>query len=111
MADLDLSFAAEVARLLSGRNAEAAAAMLGGEVGGQWAAVMRDGRISISIDGSPAVRLDGDRATAQFSGSVNVRSPFGSNKRQSGRVTAQLQRNGDDWSVRSVRSVGSLSLS
>ena len=97
------------ARQLSGDNSSAAS-LLDGGVQEQWGALMREGRISMSVDGAPDVRLHGARATAEFSASVNVRSPFGANRRRSARFTAELQRSGGGWRVVGLRPQGKLEL-
>jgi len=97
------------ASMLSGGNT-AAASLLDGGVQEQWGALMREGRISMSVSGSPEVRLHGARATAEFDASVNVRSPFGANRRRSARFTAELQRGGGGWRVVGLRPQGKLEL-
>ena len=102
---------AEAAASLSGRNAGAAESLLGGSgIADQWIALMKEGRVSMSADGSPAVQVDGARATVEFSASVNVRSPFGANRRRSARFAAQLQRSGGRWRVTTLRPVGGVEL-
>jgi hypothetical protein len=101
---------AEAARLLSGRAADAAAPLLDGAVRAQWATLMREGRVSVGVDGTPTVQLDGDRASAEFDATVTVRSPFGANRRRPARFTAELQRSDGRWVVRSIRPLGALSL-
>ncbi|MDP1861604.1 MAG: serine/threonine-protein kinase [Gemmatimonadaceae bacterium] len=102
---------AEAAASLSGRNAGAAESLLGGSgIADQWIALMKEGRVSMSADGSPAVQVNGARATVEFGASVNVRSPFGANRRRSARFNAQLQRSGGRWRVTSLRPVGGVEL-
>ena len=95
---------------LSGRNTSAAESLLDGGVQGQWISLMKEGRISMSLSGSPAVQLRGTRASAEFDASVNVRSPFGANKRRSAHFVAELQRSGGEWRVASIVAVGGLEL-
>ncbi|MCC6928078.1 MAG: protein kinase [Gemmatimonadaceae bacterium] len=97
------------ASLLSGSNSSAAS-LLDGGTQEQWGALMREGRISMSVSGAPEVRLHGSRATAEFDASVNVRSPFGANRRKSARFTAELQRGGGGWRVVGLRPQGKLEL-
>jgi len=102
---------AEAVGSLSGKNTGAAESLLlGSGVADQWIALMKEGRVSMSADGSPAVQVFGSRATAEFGASVNVRSPFGANRRRSARFAAQLQRSGGRWRVTSLRPVGGVEL-
>ena len=98
------------AAILSGDNTSAAGALLGGTIQQQWIALMKEGRVSISPSGAPDVQRRGTRASADFAASVNVRSPFGANRRQNARFTAELQRSGGVWRVVSLRPVGGLEL-
>ncbi len=100
---------AGAAASLSGSNS-GAASVLNGAVQDKWASLMKEGRISMSPSGSPSVQLRGTRATAEFEASVNVRSPFGANKRQSARFAAELQRSGGSWRVVGLRPLGGLEL-
>jgi len=100
---------AGAAASLSGSNS-GATSILGGAVQDKWASLMKEGRISMSPNGSPSVQLHGSRATAEFEASVNVRSPFGANKRQSARFAAELQRSGGSWRVVGLRPLGGLEL-
>ena len=101
---------ASAASSLSGSNTGAASAMLGGAVQDQWIALMKEGRVSLSVNGAPDVQLRGSRASAEFDANVNVRSPFGANKRRGARFTAELQRSGSGWRVTSLRPQGGLEL-
>lgn len=101
---------ASAAASLSGSNSGAAAALLGGGVQEQWIALMKEGRISMSLSGSPDVELRGGRASAEFDASVNVRSPFGANRKRSARFSAELQRSGGEWRVTALRPQGGLEL-
>ena len=101
---------AGAAESLSGSNTGAAESLLSGTMQDKWISLMKEGRISMSPNDSPSVQLHGSRATAEFAASVNVRSPFGANKRQSARFAAELQRSGGSWRVVGLRSVGGLEL-
>jgi len=95
---------------LGDRNGAAAQSMLQGSVTSQWISLAKEGRVSASLSGSPDIALDGTRASATFEASVNVRSPFGANRRRPARFSAELQRSGGGWRVASIRPVGALSL-
>jgi hypothetical protein len=97
------------ASALSGRRRDAAA-MLGGGIQDQWVALMNEGRIAVSVNGAPAIERSGSRATAEFDATVNVRSPFGANRRRPAKFSAELQRSGSGWRVVSLRPVGALEL-
>jgi len=98
------------ASTLSGENTGAAGSLLGGSVQEQWIALMKEGRISMSLSGTPDVQRQGTRASATFAADVNVRSPFGANRRRSAQFAADLQRIGGTWRVVSLRPVGGLEL-
>ena len=98
------------ASTLSGGNTSVAASLLGGAVQEQWIALMKEGRVSMSPSGSPDVQRQGSRASATFAADVNVRSPFGANRRRSTRFSADLQRSGGAWRVVSLRPIGGLEL-
>lgn len=98
------------ASILSGSNTGAAASLLGGAVQEQWVALMNEGRIAMSPSGMPDVQRQGTRASATFAAEVNVRSPFGANRRRSARFAAELQKGGGGWRVVSLRPIGSLEL-
>ncbi len=100
----------QAAQALSGRNSGSAESLLGGSVGNAWAQLMREGRVSMSPSGSPSVQLNGSRATAEFEAAVNVRSPFGANRRRTARFAADLQRSGGQWRVTSMRPLDSIEL-
>lgn len=95
---------------LGDRNGAVAQALLEGGLTSQWISLAREGRVSVSSSGSPDIDVQGTRASATFDASVNVRSPFGANKRRPARFSAELQRSGATWRVTSIRPVGSLSL-
>ncbi len=95
---------------LGDRNGAAAQSLLQGSVTSQWISLAKEGRVSASLSGSPDIALDGTRASATFDASVNVRSPFGANKRRPARFSAELQRSGSGWRVASIRPIGALSL-
>lgn len=95
---------------LGDRNGAVAQALLEGGLTSQWISLAREGRVSVSSSGSPDIDVQGTRASATFDASVNVRSPFGANKRRPARFSAELQRSGSGWRVTSIRPVGSLSL-
>ena len=99
-----------VASELSGRSTGTAQSILSADVRDQWVSLMREGRISMGIDGTPDIQLSGDNGSASFAATVNVRSPFGANRRQNTRFSAQLVRRGESWVVTSVRPVGGLNL-
>lgn len=101
---------ASAAASLSGGNSGAAAALLGGGVQEQWIALMKEGRISMNVNSAPDVQLRGPRASAEFDATVNVRSPFGANRKRSARFSAELQRNGGEWRVTALRPQGGLEL-
>ncbi len=66
---------------------------LSGSVDGQPAErLVREKRLEVSDPGSPAVRIDGDEATATLTTEAQVRSAFGSSKRRSVRFTIDLRR-------------------
>jgi serine/threonine protein kinase len=98
------------ASLLSGSSTGAAESLLEGSVAASWIALMREGRVSMSVSGAPAVTLRGARASAEFDASVNVRSPFGANRRRPARFSAELQRSGGVWRVTSLRALGGVEL-
>jgi eukaryotic-like serine/threonine-protein kinase len=95
---------------LGDRNGAVAQSVLEGGLTSQWISLAREGRVSVSSSGSPDIDVQGTRASATFDASVNVRSPFGANKRRPARFSAELQRSGTGWRVTSIRPVGSLSL-
>lgn len=95
---------------LGDRNGAAAQSLLQGSVTSQWISLAKEGRVSASLSGSPDIALDGTRASATFDASVNVRSPFGANRRRPARFSAELQRSGGVWRVASIRPIGALSL-
>jgi serine/threonine-protein kinase len=95
---------------LSGRSTGTAESLLGGSLQEQWITLMKEGRISLSPSGAPSVQLRGTRASAEFEASVNVRSPFGANKRRGARFAAELSRGGSGWRVTSLRPLGGLEL-
>jgi len=97
---------ASAASLLSGSNTGAVASLLDGGVLAPWIALMKEGRVSMSLSGAPAITLRGSRASAEFDASVNVRSPFGANRRRPARFSAELQRSGGVWRVTSMRALG-----
>lgn len=95
---------------LGDRDGAVAQAVLEGGLTSQWISLAREGRVSVSSSGSPDIDVQGTRASATFDASVNVRSPFGANKRRPARFSAELQRSGAGWRVTSIRPIGSLSL-
>jgi len=95
---------------LSGRDGSIAESLLDGAVAGEWATLMREGRISLSLDGTPGVQLNGDRASVDIGGTVNVRSAFGANRRRPARFTAVLERSGGRWVLRRLQPSGGLDL-
>ncbi len=95
---------------LSGSNTGAAATLLGGGVQDQWMALMKEGRIALNVSGAPDIQLRGSRASAEFDATVNVRSPFGANRKRSARFSAELQRSGGEWRVTALRPQGGLEL-
>jgi serine/threonine-protein kinase len=95
---------------LGDRNGAVAQAVLEGGLTSQWISLAREGRVSVSSSGAPDIDVQGTRASATFDASVNVRSPFGANKRRPARFSAELQRSGAGWRVTSIRPIGSLSL-
>lgn len=98
------------ASLLSGNNTGVAESLLDGSVSSPWLALMREGRVSMSVSGAPAITVRGSRASAEFDASVNVRSPFGANRRRPARFAAELQRGGGVWRVTSLRALGAVEL-
>ncbi len=98
------------ASLLSGSNTGVAESLLDGGVAAPWIALMKEGRVSMSVSGAPAISLRGSRASAEFDASVNVRSPFGANRRRPARFSAELQRSGGVWRVTSMRALGGVEL-
>ena len=88
----------------------ASGSVLAGGSQDQWVSLMKEGRIAVSEDGSPQNVRRGSSASAEFDASVNVRSPFGANRRQRARFTAELQQSGDAWRVVSLMPVGGLQL-
>lgn len=87
-----------------------AESLLQGNLRSDWVALAREGRISVGAPQGLDVDLQGSHANASFSSDVNVRSPFGANRKRSGQFTAELQRDGSRWRVLSVRPSGALSL-
>lgn len=87
-----------------------AESLLQGGVKSDWVALAREGRVSASAPQGLDISLQGTQATATFSSDVNVRSPFGANRRRAAQFTAELHRDGTRWRVTSVRPTGSLSL-
>lgn len=81
-----------------------------GDLSKQWVDLMKEGRLQMSVSGSPDIDVNGARATARFAASLNVRSAFGANKRRTGQFVAELSRSGATWRVVRVRPVGGLSL-
>ena len=81
-----------------------------GDFASQFLSLMREGRLSMSVAGAPNVDLNGTRASAQFNTSLNVRSPFGANRRRSAAFSAELQKSGGSWRVVSVRPAGAVDL-
>lgn len=94
---------------LSGGN-PAAATLLEGALQQQWRTLLKEGRIAMTLTGDPQVDLRGARATATFDATVNVRSPFGANRRRTARFVAELQRSGEGWRVVGLRPEGPLEL-
>jgi serine/threonine-protein kinase len=87
-----------------------AESLLHGGVKSDWVSLAREGRVSAGAPQGLDISVQGTQATATFSSDVNVRSPFGANRRRSAQFTADLQRDGGRWRVTSVRPTGSLSL-
>ncbi len=100
----------DVLSALGDRNGAVAQSVLEGSVTAQWISLAREGRVSVNSTGSPDIEVQGTRASATFDASVNVRSPFGANRRRPARFSAELQRSGSGWRVTSIRPIGSLSL-
>lgn len=75
-----------------------------------WLALMNEGRLQMSVLDVSGIDVDGARASAQLNASLNVRSAFGANKRQSATLAAELSRSGDGWRVTSIRPSGNLKL-
>jgi eukaryotic-like serine/threonine-protein kinase len=111
------------AAAVSGAIGDFAGAVSGGNVGavqgvlrgdGDFAStflgLMREGRLQMSVAGEPSINLDGARASARFSASLNVRSPFGANRRRSASFSAELARSGGSWRMVSVRPTGAVDL-
>lgn len=106
---------ANIARALSSALSDlgdqsTAAALLQGDSRSEWLALAKEGRVSASAAGSPDIDVQDGQATATIDANVNVRSPFGANKKRSARFTAALQKSSSGWRVTSIRPVGSLSL-
>ncbi|MGQ0766751.1 MAG: protein kinase domain-containing protein [Gemmatimonadota bacterium] len=103
---------AEFAGNVGGRNAGAVQSVLRGDDAftSQFVSLVREGRLQMSLAGEPAVDVNGSRASARFTTSLNVRSPFGANRRRPASFTAELSRSGGDWRVVSIRPSGSIDL-
>ena len=106
---------ANIARALSNALSDlgdqsTASALLQGDSRSEWLALAKEGRVSASAVGSPDIDVQDGQATATIDANVNVRSPFGANKKRSARFTASLQKSSSGWRVTSIRPVGSLSL-
>lgn len=71
--------------------------------------LMKEGRLSMSVTGSPDMDVSGGRATARFSATLNTRSAFGANRKRTASFVAELER-GSTWRLRSVRAVGKVEL-
>ena len=100
----------DVLSRLGDRDGAMAQSILEGGLTSQWISLAREGRVSVSSSGAADIDVQGTRATATFDASVNVRSPFGANRRRPARFSAELRRSGSGWRVASIRPVGSLSL-
>ncbi|MBV6521216.1 MAG: Serine/threonine-protein kinase PknD [Gemmatimonadaceae bacterium] len=93
------------------KRTEAGEALTGdGKAAAKWATLVREGRLSMRLEGTPEVEARGTQATASFSARLMLRSPFGGTKEKAARFHAQLTRSGDAWRVVSLRPVGSLDL-
>ncbi len=99
-------FAAAVGRGDAGRVSD----VLRGEVSERWLALMREGRLSMTAPGAPALDIEGSRATARFGAELNVRSAFGANRKRTAQFVAELTRGGSGWRLISVRPAGRLNL-
>lgn len=84
--------------------------LLQGNLRSDWIALAKERRISVGTPQAFEVDLQGSHAVASFSSDVNVRSPFGANRKRTAQFTAELQRDGSRWRVVSVRPTGALSL-
>ena len=87
-----------------------AESLLHGDGREAWLALAREGRVSAGAPQALDIAWEGSQATAAFSSDVQVRSPFGANRRHAAQFTAQLQRDGARWRVISLRPAGKLSL-
>jgi serine/threonine-protein kinase len=71
-----------------------------GSVDGQDAGTLvREGRLTVAGHGTPAVTLDGSRATATVSAELEVRTAFGATRKRTARFRVELSRNGDRWVI------------
>lgn len=84
--------------------------ILHGEAKNDWVALAREGRISVGAPSNVDFKIQGTIASATFSGDVNVRSPFGANRRSATQFSADLEREGSRWRVVSVRPIGKVKL-
>jgi serine/threonine-protein kinase len=102
----------EFAGAVSSRNAGAVQGVVRGDGNfvAQFVSLVREGRLQMSVSGDPSVDVSGGRASARFSASLNVRSPFGANRRRNASFAAELARSGDSWRVVSVRPTGTVDL-
>ncbi|HEY0930143.1 MAG TPA: serine/threonine-protein kinase [Gemmatimonas sp.] len=87
-----------------------AESLLQGGAKSDWVSLAREGRVSAGAPQGLDISVQGAQATATFSSDVNVRSPFGANRRRSAQFTAEMQRDGNRWRVTSVRPASGLSL-
>lgn len=75
-----------------------------GQVDGRdLATLVREGRAGIGGIGDPAIAVDGERATASVSASLDVRSAFGSSRTHRVTFRVSLRENGGQWAVTAGR--------
>lgn len=98
------------AEAVSGGNTGYVGGVLQGGSESQVIELMKEGRLSMSVTGTPDVDVSGGRATARFSATLNARSAFGANRKRNASFVAELERGGSSWRLRSVRAVGKLDL-
>lgn len=87
-----------------------AEALLAGSIKQDWVALAREKRISAGSSIDLDAQVDGSHAVATFASEINVRTPFGANRKRTGRFNAELRQDGEKWRVLRIQVLGSLSL-
>jgi serine/threonine-protein kinase len=75
-----------------------------------WLSLMGEGRLQMAVQDVSGIDINGSRATAQLTASINVRSAFGANKRRAASFATELARGGSGWRVVAMRPTGQLNL-